>query len=81
MLNARFGQLLRRVPRGPFKFCFDWKSKKMSRRFWIVVLAAALAIADSKGEPLEIHPANPHYYLFDGHPILLITSAEHYGAV
>lgn len=30
---------------------------------------------------LKVHPANPHYYLFRGRPTILITSAEHYGAV
>ena len=31
--------------------------------------------------PIKLHPANPHYYLFNGKPTVLITSAEHYGAV
>ncbi len=31
--------------------------------------------------PLALHPENPHYFLFRGKPALLITSAEHYGAV
>jgi hypothetical protein len=30
---------------------------------------------------IKVHPANPHYYLFRGRPTILITSAEHYGAV
>jgi hypothetical protein len=29
----------------------------------------------------SLHPDNPHYFLFRGEPTLLITSAEHYGAV
>lgn len=32
-------------------------------------------------EPLALHPQNPHYFLFRGKPTVLITSAEHYGAV
>jgi hypothetical protein len=32
-------------------------------------------------QPIGIHPGNPHYYLFHGSPTVLITSAEHYGAV
>src|ERR1035437_1034216 len=32
-------------------------------------------------QPIKLHPANPHYFLFNGQPTLLITSAEHYGAV
>lgn len=32
------------------------------------------------GKPLALHPANPHYFLFRGKP-MVITSGEHYGAV
>jgi hypothetical protein len=31
--------------------------------------------------PIKVHPSNPHYYLFNGEPTILITSAEHYGGV
>jgi hypothetical protein len=30
---------------------------------------------------VKISPENPHYLMYQGHPVLLITSAEHYGAV
>ena len=33
------------------------------------------------GEPICLHPANPHYLLFCGKPTVLIASTEHYGAV
>ncbi|MGD0092766.1 MAG: hypothetical protein ABSE73_22875 [Planctomycetota bacterium] len=33
------------------------------------------------GEPIKLHPDNPHYFLFRGKPTVLITSGEHYGAV
>ena len=32
-------------------------------------------------EPIRLHPDNPHYFLFRGKPTVLVTSAEHYGAV
>jgi hypothetical protein len=32
-------------------------------------------------KPISLHPENPHYFLFRGKPAVLITSAEHYGAV
>ena len=32
-------------------------------------------------EPISPHPSNPHYFLYQGRPTILITSAEHYGAV
>jgi len=31
--------------------------------------------------PIQLHPENPHYFLYKGRPLVLITSAEHYGAV
>jgi hypothetical protein len=31
--------------------------------------------------PIRLHPANPHYFLFRGKAVALITSGEHYGAV
>src|SRR5271170_1054049 len=35
----------------------------------------------AKSQPIRLHPANPHYFLFRGKTIALITSGEHYGAV
>lgn len=32
-------------------------------------------------QTLSLHPTNPHYFLFRNKPTILITSAEHYGAV
>jgi len=34
-----------------------------------------------QNKPLSLHPDNPHYFLFRDKPTILITSAEHYGAV
>ena len=31
--------------------------------------------------PIQLHPGNPHYFLYRGKTLALITSAEHYGAV
>ena len=31
--------------------------------------------------PIQLHPDNPHYFLWRGKPTVLITSGEHYGAV
>jgi collagenase-like protein with putative collagen-binding domain len=36
---------------------------------------------DTGMNPIALHPDNPHYFLFRGKPTILITSAEHYGAV
>lgn len=32
-------------------------------------------------DPIALHPENPHYFLWRGRPTILISSAEHYGAV
>jgi hypothetical protein len=52
------------------------------------VRSTALALVVTLGmspffaaDPLKLHPENQHYFLFGGKPIVLITSAEHYGAV
>lgn len=46
----------------------------------LCLLASLCAVAVT-AEPIRPHPANPHYFLFNGKPTILITSAEHYGAV
>ena len=38
-------------------------------------------IAQTSSAPLRLHPDNPHYFQYQGKPLALITSAEHYGAV
>ncbi len=51
---------------------------------WVWTLAPAAPEerpADSAAGPIQLHPENPHYFLFRGKPTILITSAEHYGAV
>jgi hypothetical protein len=51
----------------------------MMKSFGILVLLSA--VAGGRAEPIRAHPDNPHYYLFRGRPTVLVTSAEHYGAV
>lgn len=43
----------------------------------ILLLVATLLPA----QPIALHPENPHYLVYKDRPTLLITSAEHYGAV
>lgn len=52
----------------------------------LILLAgtAAQAVAPAKPDgvkPIQLHPENPHYFLWRGKPTILITSGEHYGAV
>lgn len=35
----------------------------------------------SQQKPISLHPGNSHYFLYQNKPTILITSAEHYGAV
>jgi hypothetical protein len=52
--------------------------------FLIFALAAALTgtpAAQVAPPPLALHPDNPRYFQWRGRPTILITSAEHYGAV
>ena len=47
---------------------------------WFASVAAGAPPAKDR-TPLGLHPDNPHYFVFRGKPAILITSAEHYGAV
>ena len=46
-----------------------------------VCLGFFACVAGLQGQPVAVDPTNPHYLSFHGKPILLVTSAEHYGAV
>ena len=37
--------------------------------------------AQQTEEPIRLHPENPHYFLYRGKAVALVTSASHYGAV
>lgn len=46
------------------------------------VAGCLLTVPLAAGEaPIALHPDNPHYFVWQGKPTVLITSAEHYGAV
>lgn len=53
----------------------------MNRKSLLILFASTLFVAGMNAEPIKLHPANPHYFLYQGKPTVLITSAEHYGAV
>ena len=44
-------------------------------------LTALFACLSAAAQPLRLDSGNPHYFSFHGHPAVLITSGEHYGAV
>ena len=38
-------------------------------------------VCSQNAKPMHLHPDNQRYFSFRGKPTILITSAEHYGAV
>jgi len=46
-----------------------------------IQLQSLFAAQPEPTKPISLDPVNPHYFLFRGHPTILITSTEHYGAV
>ena len=45
------------------------------------ILSVNAAQPAKRIKPIQLHPDNPHYFLWRGKPTVLITSGEHYGAV
>lgn len=52
----------------------------MIKKLNIIVLGL-ICLLKVYADPIKLHPSNPHYFLFNGKPTILITSAEIYGAV
>lgn len=52
----------------------------MTNRFLATLLLAS-SIGWLSAQPIQLHPANPHYFSYQGKPTVLITSGEHYGSV
>ncbi|MBV9033260.1 MAG: hypothetical protein JO182_02105 [Acidobacteriaceae bacterium] len=46
-----------------------------------LALVASVLMSLTSAAPIALHPKNPHYFLFGGKAVALITSGEHYGAV
>ncbi|MFB3921349.1 MAG: hypothetical protein ACE145_06475 [Terriglobia bacterium] len=53
----------------------------MPKTLWKLMLLITVVSVRLSAEPIKVHPSNPHYFLFKGKATVLITSAEHYGAV
>ena len=52
-----------------------------SARVVAAITAILMMCAAVFAEPVQVCPANPHYLMFKGKPVVLITSDHHYGAV
>ncbi len=46
----------------------------------IAILVCTSSVSEAQ-QPIALHPDNPHYFQYKGKPLLLVTSAEHYGAL
>ena len=44
-------------------------------------MAFLLPGAAGRAEPIQVFSANPHYFMRDGKPFVLVTSDHHYGAI
>jgi hypothetical protein len=47
----------------------------------LICIAIVTAARPATTPPISLDPANPHYFLYRGHTLALITSGEHYGSV
>ncbi|MCU0915499.1 MAG: glycoside hydrolase family 5 protein [Planctomycetes bacterium] len=54
--------------------------RHLSLPLLLLVLSASSSSPAVSG-PIALHPENPHYFLWQGQPTILVTSGEHYGAV
>ena len=55
----------------------------MRKTFLVALVAVCTSgvFAHAAVTPIKLHPKNPHYFEFRGKPTVLVSSAEHYGAV
>ncbi len=51
------------------------------QRFALALFVIMTPLVLSAQDYLALHPENPHYFVYRGKPLILITSAEHYGAL
>jgi|GEM_PF-407305 len=52
------------------------------KRWLVSGLLLTLLVANSQGgEPIKPHPDNGRYFLYNGRPVVLMGSSEHYGAL
>lgn len=62
-----------------------WLDRNLRRAICLPAVIAALVVATTAAPvssiPIRLHPKNPHYFLFRGKAVALVTSGEHYGAV
>jgi hypothetical protein len=50
-------------------------------RFFLFFLCFFAGSLSAQNKPLSVHPGYPTYFMYQGKPVLLVGSGEHYGAV
>lgn len=70
----------------PAFFFPRFTQKNTSTGFKTILLLQAMIVlllmmVISRAEPVRVFPANPHYFQFNGKPLVFVTSDHHYGAV
>ena len=53
----------------------------MTKIVLILTFLLLSCVSKTSEGPVRVYPENPHYMMYMGKPILLVTSDEHYGAV
>ncbi len=61
--------------------CHLIRKKLAVSLFVLLLISTGAAVRAATAEPIQLHSENEHYFLWRGKPTVLITSAEHYGAV
>lgn len=56
-------------------------NKRLTMKNLFFTITLILFSVSLFAQPISLHPENPHYLLFKGQATVLVTSAEHYGAV
>ncbi len=46
----------------------------------VLFLFFVCSVCFSQSNVLQLHPENPHYFLYKNKPLLIVSSAEHYGS-
>jgi hypothetical protein len=55
--------------------------KKLILKSFCAAVCLLSFIICLSADPIGKHPTNPHYFIFNGKPLVLITTDQHYGAV
>lgn len=69
------------VERSPREPVIAYLAGMLTRFVRALLVGLTGSLVANAAAPIKLHPQNPHYFQWRGQPTVLITSAEHYGAV